>query len=420
MKKTSCLLFLLLSVNIFSQSNKELSKLHKAKQFLLLDKENTNRKNPDFYFYKAVFANVCNKAALSNLYLDSFFISHKLPKKMLFQYWVLRNDNYVKLFDYKNAYQTNHTLNTEFKSRYKKDELEGSQQTENIWEALQNTEPQRISFKGLTTVPLSYDMAGLINIPVKCNGTDTNFVFDTGAGISSITQSLANKLKLHILKTNSVSIKGFTGISNQIKIGVADSIRIGDAIIMNPYFLVFNDSALTFANGKYKINGIIGFPIAKELGTITIEPTKMSIENTRGAVNESHSKNLFIEFLNPFILLKFNGVELPYKFDTGASETLFSKSFFQKFKGNSSFSTSKITTTESASAGGSKKYKVYKPDTLNFELSDKKITFKQAEIDIENYHVDGKEIFGNIGQDILKRHQKVIISFDRNYLELVD
>ncbi|MDT9096702.1 hypothetical protein RSW32_25600, partial [Escherichia coli] len=84
----------------------------------------------------------------------------------------------------------------------------------------------------------------------------------------------------------------------------------------NEPFLVFRDEALSFANGAYKINGIIGFPVAKELGRITITRKSLLIDAHRE--DNSFAKNFFVEQLRPIVLLGYKGKLLPFNFDTGA------------------------------------------------------------------------------------------------------
>jgi hypothetical protein len=52
-------------------------------------------------------------------------------------------------------------------------------------------------------------------------------------------------------------------------------------------------------------------------------------------------------------------------------------------------------------------------------LGEQEINFPALKIDTENYHVSGNELYGNIGQDLLKQYKEVTISFSGNYLKLV-
>ena len=53
-------------------------------------------------------------------------------------------------------------------------------------------------------------------------------------------------------------------------------------------------------------------------------------------------------------------------------------------------------------------------------LGKKLIQLPKMEIDQKDYGVYGEVNFGNIGQDVLGQFEKVVISFDGNYLRLED
>lgn len=122
--------------------------------------------------------------------------------------------------------------------------------------------------------------------------------------------------------------------------------------------------------------------------------------------------------LHPILLLKYNGETNPYNFDTGAKETILSKSFYDKYRKTKLFQNIKPSIIETASAGGSIKYKQLDIPDISFGLSSDTINFYGISCDISNYHIVGREIFGNIGQDLLKQYSKIVLSFENNYLKL--
>jgi len=413
MKKTIVIFSLLVGGIVYGQTVNNLDILFKAKQFNELNGLNTNFNHPDYYFYKAVYANVCNHPKLANEYLDSLQIG-KLSSGKLFDYWTLRNDCYVKLCDYKRAYNTNELLNRKFKEYYSTTELAENIETEKIWKEASVIPAQRIEYKGMVIVPVVHDKAGLITVKVTSNHQVADFVFDTGAGLSVITESYALKLGLKMYGKGDIKVKGFTGVGNITRIATTDSLKMGDVVIYHPLFIVFKDEALSFANGAYKINGIIGFPVAKDLGTIIIQKNSLEIGHTK---YEGH-KNLFIDMLNPIVMLKYRNKEYPFNLDTGADKTSLSKTFYELMKNDDLIKSLPVQISKTASAGGEINYKSLLIPTLGLQLGNQNIEFKNAKMDIDNYHISGKALFGNIGQDLLKKYDKIIISFDNNYLKL--
>jgi hypothetical protein len=415
MKTKVILILLLLQSSIsFSQSNvgRQLKQLSEQHQFNKMDSLNNAIRTKDYFIYKALYANVCNNPQLSEKYLDSLQQPEVAGN---FTYYKLKNDNCIKLFDYAGAFETSKILTTKFSTHFSKSELKDEINTQRIWEVLKATPAQSISPFTNISVKTKRDLVGLITTNVSANGIDTSFVFDTGAGISCITQSMAKKFGLQLLPDNNISVMSFTGIENKVLIGVAPALSIGGISIKNAVFLVYPDDAFTFAKGAYIINGIIGFPIAKELGTITIEKESLTFSKT--AVDESIARNLFVDQLRAILMLTYKGKTLPYNFDSGAKESLFNKSFYELFK--SEANTGKVISDRSSGAGGQE------VTTELLELKDQVIYLGQTaikldklQIDKKNYGVYGKADFGNIGQDIIGQFKKVTISFDHNYLKL--
>jgi predicted aspartyl protease len=399
----------------FGQTNlankiKELSKQH---QFGKMDSLNNKVKGKEYYFYKGLFANVCNNPKLSNTYLDSIKNNQIVNT---YEFVKLKNDNYIKTFNYDLAYTTSKTLTTKYKKHFTEDELNDEINAQKIWQSLKGQPAQSIEPFSSVMVPTVKDKAGLITTSVIANGTTSDFVFDTGAGISCITETSAKKMGINILPDNNIFVESFTGQENKVLIGIAPEIKLGELTIHNTIFLVYPDSAFTFAEGAYVINGIIGFPVAKELGTIIIEKDKLSFSKNGKSYNQE--KNFFVDQLRAIIMLTYKGKTLPYNFDSGAKISEFNKSFYEAYKtyldkiGN-------LETTKSSGAGGQEitsEVLVLKNEEL---LIDKTIIkMQKIKVDRNSFGIYGKVNYGNIGQDVIGQFKKVTLSFDHYYLKL--
>lgn len=415
--KNKLLFYLLLATqaSLFGQAdpNDELKQLSKQHQFVKMDSLNNKVKSEDYYFYKGLYANVCNDPKLSNIYLDSLK-NNQLSNS--YEFAKLKNDNYIKLFNYELAYATSKILTTEFQNQFTEDELLDEINAQRIWQALRNEPAQSIENFSTITITTIKDKAGLITTAVNANGTESDFVFDTGAGISCITESMAKKMGVKILPDNNISIESFTGQKNKVLMGVAPEINLGELKIHNAIFLVYPDTAFTFADGAYVINGIIGFPIVKELGMVTIEKDKLLF--SKDSKTENNEKNFFVDQLRAIIMLTYKGKTLPFNFDSGAKVSLFGKAFYETFKSDLDL-IGNLETTQSSGAGA----EVVTTEVLVLEdqeisLGGKPIQLQKMEVDRNDYGIYGKVSFGNIGQDVIGQFDKVIISFDHNYLKL--
>ena len=416
MNSNKFLLGLLFAVQILlgqTKSDSILKQLSKQHQFAKMDSLNSKEKGKDYYFYKGLYANVCNKPKLSNQYLDSLKNNELINT---YEFAKLKDDNYIKLFSYNSAYMASKVLTMKFQQHFTKEELQDEINTQQIWKTLRGTRPQSIDKFTKITVAAVKDKAGLITTEVKAKDTVSHFVFDTGAGISCITESIAKKMGIKILPDHNISVESFTGQKNKVRIGVASEINLGELKIHNAVFLVYPDKAFTFADGAYVINGIIGFPIIKELGTITFEKDKLTF--SKESESGANEKNLFVDELRAIVMLKYKNKTLPFNFDSGAKVSLFNKAFYETFKTDLD-SIGTLETTKSSSAGAevvSTEVLVLKDQSIS--LGNKTIQLPKMEIAPKDYGVYGEVNYGNIGQDILGQFKKVVISFDSNYLKL--
>ncbi|RYJ38961.1 Asp_protease_2 domain containing protein [Flavobacterium anhuiense] len=416
MNSNKLLLGLLFAVQIvFGQTKSDsiLKQLSKQHQFAKMDSFNSKEKGKDYYFYKGLYANVCNKPKLSNQYLDSLKNNELINT---YEFAKLKDDNYIKLFSYNSAYMASKVLTMKFQQRFTKEELQDEINTQQIWKTLRGTRRQSIDKFTKITVAAVKDKAGLITTEVKAKDTVSHFVFDTGAGISCITESIAKKMGVKILPDHNISVESFTGQKNKVRIGVASEINLGELKIHNAVFLVYPDKAFTFADGAYVINGIIGFPIIKELGTITFEKDKLTF--SKELESSANEKNLFVDELRAIVMLKYKSKTLPFNFDSGAKVSLFNKAFYETFKTDLD-SIGTLETTKSSSAGAevvSTEVLVLKDQPIS--LGNKTIQLPKMEIAPKDYGVYGEVNYGNIGQDVLGQFEKVVISFDGNYLKL--
>lgn len=399
----------------FGQTNlndkiKELSEQH---QFAKMDSLNNNIKGKNYYYFKGLFANVCNNPKLSNTYLDSIK-NNRIIKT--YEFAKLKNDNYIKTFNYDSAYTTSRTLTTKFKKYFTEEELNDELNAQKIWQTLKGQPAQSIETFSSVMIPTSKDKAGLITTSVIANGIKSDFVFDTGAGISCITESLAKKMGITFLPDNNIFVESFTGQENKVLIGIAPEIKLGELTIRNTVFLVYPDSAFTFANGAYVINGIIGFPVAKELGTITIEKGKLTFSKNEKSHNQE--KNFFVYQLRAIIMANYKGNTFPYNFDSGAQKSKFNKSFYEAYKTYIDIN-GKLETTKSSGAGGQEiTSEVLELKDEEIQIDKSIIKLQKIKVDPNSFGIFGRVNFGNIGQDVISQFRKVTLSFDNNYLKL--
>lgn len=366
--------------------------------------------------YSAVLLNAFGNADSSMQILGRLEKSDDIKDDTLaYLYYKTVYDNYIKLFEYKNAFEAGSALIQRYPQFIDPNDLEDEKEALKIWQMVQSVPPQKIHQPDKTNIHFTKDKANLWNLPVANKDSSYDFVFDSGAGISTITETYAGLLGLKYITNATVSIKsGITGIPTLAKIARAESLRIGDIEITNSLFLVFPDSALSFANGAYSINGIIGFPIIKEMGTLYMSENQLQVTKSQRA--NGAILNLAMDELKPVIYLSYNGSLLPFTFDFGAQSTMFSDVFYKAFKPD--FQTNSVDTVlRVGGTSGEKLMQVVRCPMLELKCNNTVIKLADAIVSKDTLSTNADIYYGNIGQDVIGQFKIMIIDFKQSYVK---
>jgi predicted aspartyl protease len=317
--------------------------------------------------------------------------------------------NHVRLFEYANAFKVNGEI---FVGHGKLLSAADSADYSNmavIWKALATSPKQLINVRTNTVIRMKRDKAKLANLEIKANGSVSDFIFDTGANFSTVSETTAKKLGMKGLDGR-LEVAAITGANVNSRLALCPEFSFGNIIVRNAVFLVFPDSALAFPQINYQINGIIGFPVIEGLKEVQLT------RNDEFVVPKVRSKenlqNMALDFLTP--ILDLEGA--CFTFDTGASGTmLYSKYLRKHFKDI----VVKYAQTELqfGGAGGvlkKKGYKIAYSPVIN-----------GRRLKIDNVHLFGESLvqekdyfYGNIGQDVIKQFGRLTINFSSMFIRL--
>ncbi|NLA49667.1 MAG: hypothetical protein GX876_09425 [Bacteroidales bacterium] len=331
-----------------------------------------------------------------------------LPDSILLELCKIREDNSIKLFNYreaKNALADILTYHADMLSERERKEIENSLR---IWKALENEAKQETIKKGDVYLKIENDKIGLNNLRVS-NGTDSlYFIFDTGANLSMVSRSTADKFSMKIIPTD-IEIGTITGEKISGEIAVCPVLILGKIEILNAVFLVIDDSSLTFPQIDYQINGILGFPVIESLREIQITRNGYFIvpeEETRIAF----PPNMAMDGLTPLININ----QRHFVFDTGADNTILYHAYYieNQKEIDKYYKPEKVSFS---GAAGNKEFDGYSI-TLDITILDKKITLKDIKVLTEAIK-DSKTIYGNIGQDLIKQFNKMTMNFERMFIK---
>ena len=286
-----------------------------------------NDKSPEILFYRAVVFNKFNEPEKSNEYLQKFLKNKTADKNKIVEAYQLLADNYTKTYEYGKAADIYQKLNAEYKNDLSEKDFKDHENVGGLWNALRNAAPQTVSVEKDTLVSGTRDKAKLLNIPIQIGTQKMDFVFDTGANLSTMTVSTAEKFGLKIIEVN-IDVGSSTDINIKSKLAVAPEMRIGNVLLKNVVFLVVEDKTMYFPQIEYQIHAIIGFPVIKSLGRFTLtRDDKILISAKKEKIKAE--PNMLLDGLLPLVSGIYKGKQMIFSFDTGATSSQLYATFYE-------------------------------------------------------------------------------------------
>lgn len=322
-------------------------------------------------------------------------------------------DDYTKSFRYRDAARTYDDLLMNFPGRLDNDPKDDSA----IVHLLKGAPPQTISWQGPVQLKTEHNAIGSLNTELTVNGVKGEWLLDTGASMSVVSKSFAQRLGLNPLPGTAQTGSGITGIQNQLQVALLPAVQMGGATFRNVVVMILDDANLKIEMGDhaYQINAIIGFPVFQALRTITFFH-EGQLEAGNAAQHSMTGTRMYLKLLKPIIECAVDGKELPFSFDTGANETYLSLRYYARFRGNSA-SWSKVEET-SVGAGGVLRHASYKQPTLNLTVGNRTATLKNVTIFPAKSGPVIDEFYGNIGQDFVAGFESFTLDFSNMIFSL--
>lgn len=408
-------------VSLHAANTHKLDSLLAHRHFFVLQRElqsNTYNNLPAYrrLYYQAFLHNFFHDLTTSNQEIALLLDKHKkqLSQTEIGNLLMKKIDNHIKLYQYREAYLTTQLMLRKYRHALTDEERYDARNSEIIWKGLQDVPPQTTSVASETIISYRRDLAGLMNIPVRFADSTFDFVFDTGANLSVITESYARKTNLRMLNVR-FKVRAITGLQVQANLGIASACRIGNIIIRNAVFMVFPDSALSFARGMYTIKGIIGFPIIEQLQEIRINKNTMTVPQT---ATDRNIRNFGVDELLPVISVGYNTDTLAFTFDTGAQFTFLNEPFYRDYKPLID-SAGQSFEMQIGGAGGITKTKAYRLPQIGITVAGQTALLKDVAVKTSSSTPKEKLYYGNFGQDIMNQFKEMVISFRYMFVDFV-
>lgn len=338
-----------------------------------------------------------------------------IPDSIMSRLFLTKTNNDVKLGEYKKAFESSKIIVDKYSSSLNNSLLDDVKNSMKIWQALSDVPKMKLLNRKALTIQIESDLAGLYNVPVKFGNKEFDFVFDTGANFSTITESNAKETGLQIFPID-FEVGTGTGEKVKAKVAVAKSFQLGELLFSDVVFLVLPDKALEFAGGIYKISGIVGFPVIDAM-----EEIRINNKNELRITNEEFSnsgKNLFFDGFMPIVQGIIDDDTLSFVFDSGAKQSSLYQPYYNLHRQHIE-KNYKSKTIQIQGAGTKKNIKVFVMGTKEIRINNNSSTFKEINVYTEPLKIEDNYFHGKIGRDYFEGFKEVIINFKHPSINFV-
>jgi predicted aspartyl protease len=344
------------------------------------------------------------------LLLRKYYSDLTEPEKI--NYHLIKISHYQKKYAYRNALAEVLKLE-QFAERldtFKKDDL---QQYHATFSALQHVPPMSVMKVVNDSVQLIKQWVHL-QIPVSINGHLVNLIFDTGAGKSLLTKSLAEKFGLKMFET-ATDIAGATGARAATNLGIAENVLIGKTNCKNVVFEVIEDSLLGVPEYNFFFDGLVGLNLLYPLGSLALNEN--GTLKILGNADAPIRNNLAMYHFSNRVAISFQNDTIPVKFDTGAYMSIFNRHFYELYS-SILLERGKPEPIEYGGIGGGRStFNMVHLDSMAFAVYNDSVVLRDTRIHSKYIQADTVTYFGLLGLDFVDHFDQITMNFNPNSIE---
>jgi hypothetical protein len=286
--------------------------------------------------------------------------------------------------------------------------------TRPFFEALSHYPDQAIHGNGSSKTTVHLDDG---KIPLLINGVKASYFFDTGANLSTLTESDALRFRMEIQDVKAGGVTDIHGNRVLFRIALAKSLVLGGIELRNVAFLVAGNEQKPFVDMEPGQRGLIGLPVLLAWGSTTWTREGVFEVDSSPAPPNLSAANICFDDLNLITQAWFDRRALPFMLDTGAETS----ELWPKFADIAHDLIRKSGTHELdmvVGIGGGKKLEATAIPKVMLELGGESVALQPAYILETQQRAESKWFYGNLGIDLLRQAQKVTLDFRTMALEL--
>jgi hypothetical protein len=205
-----------------------------------------------------------------------------------------------------------------------------------------------------------------------------------------------------------IDIGSSTDLRVTADVAVADSVVIGGLLYRNVPFLVLDDALLTFPGG-FRIPGIVGFPVIEQAGEVRIGHGTLEVP---ASVLPREEQNLALDELTLLTRVRWSGLPLICRLDTGAGRTQFYEPLYRRAR-TAIDSSSSATSRRLGGAGGISELPVRVFRDVTLSVGDTAAVLDSMDVVTRSLArtQDANHLDCNIGHDVLDAFPRYVVNF---------
>jgi hypothetical protein len=269
------------------------------------------------------------------------------------------------------------------------------------------------------TSELTHEGADDFSAPLSIDGKPANYLLDTGAWISVMTEQEAKRLGLEI-RAGSGVLADASGKGVRIRTAVADEVTVGAMSFRQVSFAILPDVEpwRSMPEGR---GGIIGIPVLLAMECIRWQRSGSWELGCQSDIEVTPRNMVFFEnhlLARPRVPGPVFTTPVFTKLDTGAETTDLNSNFALQFK-QLIERDGKKGTIEATGVGGTSVFESVTLPELAVDIGETRTTLRPAHVTLQkNPALGGRCCVGNLGLDLLRQTGDLTIDFRTMRLRL--
>jgi predicted aspartyl protease len=256
-----------------------------------------------------------------------------------------------------------------------------------------------------------HDADGYLTLPVSIDGKTDDFIFDTGAFQSAVTEREARKLGMTV-QDDRRTLTDISGTKTAFRTAVAKEVTLGSMTFRNVSFGVITPGG-AFADVEA---GIIGLPIILAMGGINWSNSGTA-EFGGTLPASSGESNLVFDRSRLVIGAEVLGKRVLAALDTGANSTDLNANFADLFP--DVVAGGKKGSSDITGVGGTQTFASVELPELIFTIGSRPVPLRPAVITMQrNSGAGGECCIANAGHDLLKHGEGFVLNLSTMILQL--